>query len=82
MATKNDITGDALISRTSEAYRNNYDAIFGKKGKAYEQRTGCNAGELAGTGKPCGEEYQEQPRVSGEAEDIAAHDRLPPDCQH
>ena len=33
MATKNDITGDALISRTSEAYRNNYDAIFGKNGK-------------------------------------------------
>ena len=41
MATKNDITGDSLISKTnSEAYRNNYDAIFGKKGKKYEQRTG------------------------------------------
>ena len=33
MATKNDITGDALISRTSEAYRDNYDKIFGKKKK-------------------------------------------------
>ena len=27
MATRNDITGDALISRTSGAYRNNYDMI-------------------------------------------------------
>jgi len=34
MATKNDITGDALISKTNtDAYRNNYDAIFGKKTK-------------------------------------------------
>ena len=32
MATRNDITGDELKSKTnSEAYRNNYDAIFGKK---------------------------------------------------
>ena len=30
MATKNDITGDALISKTSNAYRDNYDRIFGK----------------------------------------------------
>ena len=32
MATKNDITGDALISRLpSEAYKNNYDLIFRKE---------------------------------------------------
>lgn len=34
MATHNDITGDALISRTSNNnYRDNYDKIFGKKNK-------------------------------------------------
>ena len=33
MAAKNDITGDALISKTSNAYRDNYDKIFGKKPK-------------------------------------------------
>ena len=47
MVAVNDITGDSLVSRTSEAYRNNYDAIFGKKGKTNEQWTGCNVGELA-----------------------------------
>lgn len=32
MTARNDITGDELKSKTnSEAYRNNYDAIFGKK---------------------------------------------------
>lgn len=32
MIAKNDITGDKLASRgTTEAYRNNYDLIFGKK---------------------------------------------------
>jgi hypothetical protein len=30
--SKNDITGDRLVSRTtSDAYRDHYDAIFGKK---------------------------------------------------
>lgn len=32
MASHNDITGDALVSkRSNENYRNNYDLIFGKK---------------------------------------------------
>jgi hypothetical protein len=32
MATKNDITGDSLISKANtKAYENNYDLIFGKK---------------------------------------------------
>jgi len=32
MSTKNDITGDSLVSKASnEAYRNNFDNIFGKK---------------------------------------------------
>lgn len=32
MTSKNDITGDSLISKTnSKAYENNYDLIFGKK---------------------------------------------------
>ena len=34
----NDITGDALISRApSEAYKNNYDLIFGKKKSQSDQ---------------------------------------------
>ena len=32
MASHNDITGDALVSRlANDNYRNNYDRIFGKK---------------------------------------------------
>ena len=32
MPSHNDITGDALVSkRNNDNYRNNYDAIFGKK---------------------------------------------------
>ena len=34
MATKNDITGDALISKVNtKAYEDNFDKIFGKKKK-------------------------------------------------
>ena len=37
MATTNPITGDTIATRVvSEAYRDNYDAIFGKK-KAVEE---------------------------------------------
>lgn len=32
MATRNNITGDRMVSKTSsEEYRNNWDAVFGKK---------------------------------------------------
>lgn len=32
MVARNDITGDNIQTKgTSEAYRNNYDAIFGRK---------------------------------------------------
>ena len=32
MAAKNEITGDSLVSKkNNDNYRNNYDAIFGKK---------------------------------------------------
>lgn len=38
MATKNDITGDALVSRgANEAYLNNYDKIF-RKEKPQEEK--------------------------------------------
>ena len=74
MATKNDITGDSLISKTnSEAYRNNYDAIFGKKGNKNEQRTGCNDGTM-GNGSGGNDKM--------EAENAYPHDRVPPDCNH
>lgn len=34
MATRNDITGDSLVSKTnSKAYEDNYDKIFSKKKK-------------------------------------------------
>ena len=34
MPSHNEITGDALVSKTNnDNYRNNYDAIFGKKTK-------------------------------------------------
>jgi hypothetical protein len=32
--TKNEITGDRLVTKTSNAYRDNYDAIFNKKEKS------------------------------------------------
>lgn len=42
MATHNDITGDALVSRqANENYRNNYDRIFGKKKESKD--VGANA---------------------------------------
>ena len=31
MSNTNDITGDRLVSKTSNAYRDNYDRVFGKK---------------------------------------------------
>lgn len=35
MATRNDVTGDSLVSKvSSEAYKANWDAIFGKKKEA------------------------------------------------
>ena len=30
MTATNDVTGDRLVSTTSDAYRDNYDSIFGK----------------------------------------------------
>ena len=45
MAAKNDITGDSIQTRgISEAYRNNYDLIFGKKKKAVDN-TGTDTNE-------------------------------------
>lgn len=29
--SKNDITGDSIVTKSSETYRNNYDSIFRKK---------------------------------------------------
>ncbi len=38
MATRNDVTGDVIATRgSSDAYRNNWDAIFGKKKAQDEQ---------------------------------------------
>ena len=41
MATKNDITGDALVSRNaSKAYLDNYDLIFRKEKPQKEKENG------------------------------------------
>ena len=43
MAAKNDITGDSIQTRgISDAYRNNYDLIFGKKKKVDNTGTDKN----------------------------------------
>ena len=43
MATTNDITGDKLITKTNnDAYRDNYDRIFGKK-KEKDNASGTTA---------------------------------------
>jgi hypothetical protein len=47
MATKNDITGDAIISKTSDKYRDNYDNIFGKKDPEVWQHYCNKEGHLA-----------------------------------
>lgn len=37
MATRNDVTGDALVSRyNNDKFRDNYDRIFGKKDRPQE----------------------------------------------
>jgi hypothetical protein len=39
VAAKNDVTGDMLISRLpSEAYKNNYDLIFRRKGNPEKEK--------------------------------------------
>lgn len=40
MASRNDVTGDSLVSKTSnEQYRSNYDRIFGKKPSTEEPKS-------------------------------------------
>lgn len=83
MVAVNDITGDSLVSRTSEAYRNNYDAIFGKKkGNNSEQRSRCDDGQLAGTDQSNGEQSKTESGTTMEDETITAHDRLPTNSEH
>lgn len=63
MATHNDITGDALVSRqANENYRNNYDRIFGKKKEKQNVGTSANGSAVsvssvssAGSTGTCGE---------------------------
>ena len=82
MAAKNDITGDSLVSRSSEAYRNNYDAIFGKKGKTNEQWKGCNDGSVAGSGRTSGAEHSGESEGAVPESDAYPHDRVPTDSNH
>ena len=43
MATKNPITGDKLITKTTnDAYRDNYDRIFGKKNVQKPEASGAS----------------------------------------
>jgi len=44
MTTKNDVTGDSMVSKeTTDVYRNNWDAIFGKP----RDKTFRKAGEMS-----------------------------------
>ena len=48
MATKNDITGDSLISRgASKAYLDNYDLIFRRKGNPEKEKENGSKDEQA-----------------------------------
>ena len=60
---------------TQEQYANNWDAIFGKKGKTNEQRTRCMDGKL-----DSGEETGTEGSVP-EPDDYP-HDRVPTDSNH
>lgn len=47
MATTNDITGDKLITKTNnDAYRDNYDRIFGKKKDVQKQEASGDGEEV------------------------------------
>ena len=48
MATTNDITGDKLITKTTnDNYRDNYDRIFGKKKNVPQPETTGDSEEIA-----------------------------------
>ena len=48
MASHNDITGDALVSkRSNDNYRNNYDLIFGKKKNVPQPEAAGDSEEVA-----------------------------------
>ena len=48
MASHNEITGDALVSKkTNDNYRDNYDRIFGKKKNVQEQTPAGDSEEVA-----------------------------------
>ena len=38
MKNKNDITGDKMVTKPSSAYRDNYDAIFSRRGQVHADR--------------------------------------------
>ena len=49
---KNDITGDSLTSKTSKAYRDNYDAIFSTKEQKPEYKKCEKCGQYWETDTP------------------------------
>jgi len=56
MATKNDITGDSIVTKgTSEEYRDNYDNIFRKKKPTFWEHYCLVEDTLLGveSGSPC-----------------------------
>ena len=55
MTTKNDITNDSLITKApTDAYRNNYDAIFNKKHELKEEVHVDILAELTGLNEDLG----------------------------
>ena len=68
MATKNDITGDALVSKpTTDNYRDNYDRIFGSTKRLQHVQAPCAGQEYLGCTEP----------LLGLHSDKLQHDKLP-----
>ena len=45
MVAKNDITGDSIATKFSSAYRDNWDAIFGKRKESKEKESEMKSSE-------------------------------------
>jgi len=67
---------------TQEQFANNWDRIFGKKGKTNEQRTGCDDGQLEQSSSTNGTEYSQESGADNQEGSDYPHDRLPTDSNH
>ena len=62
MTAKNDVTGDLIASKkSSEAYRDGWDRIFGNKKTQPEHYRRCDLGHDLGTEEYCAKCMQDNP---------------------